>query len=1055
MTEEQNDQNNACGKNCACSAHQISRRDFLTLSAALPLAGLLGSTPLMAGPFEAPDFARLVPPDKKLRPEWVRSLFARGAATVYAKKRDELRFIGMPVGGACCGTVYLGGDGRLWVWDIFNQVHPGLLPGNPDQTNGANYVKPASEQSPLEQGFALKVGDAVRKFDTLGWETVEFEGQYPVGRVRYRDPASSVSAQLTAYSPFVPLQAEDSSLPAIVCEWTLENTGQEPVEAEIGGWLQNGARLFSGASVGGSRINAVQSLPGATLLNGRFARETVAPTAPRPDITVEDFQHAGYGEWKVEGTAFGAGPVRRQDVPTYQGDLGGPGDRVVNTHAAAPANDVNTRDAQIGTLTSPPFPVQRRFLTFWIGGGSNVDEVGLAVIVDGKIVRRAAGHNANLMEQISLNVAEFEGQTATIQIYDRATGAWGHVGVGTIVQSDAPVRSGREDADDGTLSMALLGAGIGRAEAAPDTFFSAPPLQTASKPASETLIGGLSQKVRLLPGKPQTVTFVLAWHFPNTSLPVKDAASGNHYAKRFAEASAVAQYVVREHPRLSHETKLWNATWYDSTLPYWFLDRTFVNISTLATSTAHRFGTGRFWGWEGVGCCEGTCTHVYHYGQAIGRVFPEIERDMRERVDFGVAFDKNTGMIGYRGENTGPAVDGQCGRILGVCREHQMSADDAFLRRLWPNVKLALEWVSRHDTDGDGLLEGAQENTLDAAWFGKIPWISSLYAAALRACQMMATDMGETEYAAQCGRKLAQTRAAIELKLFNGEYFVQLPEAGHEHNLGVYQSSHIDQVQGQSWAWQIGLGRILDRDKTVSALRALYKYNFAPDVGPFKAKNPAGRPYALAGDGGLLMATNPQDLPQPFGKIGWQTGYFNECMSGFEHQAASHMIAEGMVLEGLAITRAIHDRYHASRRNPYNEIECSDHYARAMASYGSFIAICGFGYHGPRGHLTFAPRITPDDFRAPFTVAEGWGTFSQQEVNGKFHAKIAMKHGHLRLSTLALTPPARAIPKKVTVHLGARSLPATHAMTNGVLHIALAAPIVIVAGQTLSASLEP
>ena len=65
-------------------------------------------------------------------------------------------------------------------------------------------------------------------------------------------------------------------------------------------------------------------------------------------------------------------------------------------------------------------------------------------------------------------------------------------------------------------------------------------------------------------------------------------------------------------------------------------------------------------------------------------------------------------------------------------------------------------------------------------------------------------------------------------------------------------------------------------------------------------------------------------------------------MSGFEHQAASHMIAEGLLLEGLAVTRAIHDRYHAARRNPYNEIECSDHYSRAMASYGSFVTLCGF-----------------------------------------------------------------------------------------------------------------
>ena len=33
----------------------------------------------------------------------------------------DLRFIGMPVGGLCTGTLYLAGDGRLWLWNIFNQ----------------------------------------------------------------------------------------------------------------------------------------------------------------------------------------------------------------------------------------------------------------------------------------------------------------------------------------------------------------------------------------------------------------------------------------------------------------------------------------------------------------------------------------------------------------------------------------------------------------------------------------------------------------------------------------------------------------------------------------------------------------------------------------------------------------------------------------------------------------------------------------------------------------------------------------------------------------------
>ena len=69
-------------------------------------------------------------------------------------------------------------------------------------------------------------------------------------------------------------------------------------------------------------------------------------------------------------------------------------------------------------------------------------------------------------------------------------------------------------------------------------------------------------------------------------------------------------------------------------------------------------------------------------------------------------------------------MDGQCGRILGVLREHQMSADDGFLKRVWPNVKRGMEFLMRHDSNGDGLLDGAQENTLDAAWYGEIAWIS-------------------------------------------------------------------------------------------------------------------------------------------------------------------------------------------------------------------------------------------------------------------------------------------------------------------------------------------
>jgi non-lysosomal glucosylceramidase len=239
---------------------------------------------------------------------------------------------------------------------------------------------------------------------------------------------------------------------------------------------------------------------------------------------------------------------------------------------------------------------------------------------------------------------------------------------------------------------------------------------------------------------------------------------------------------------------------------------------------------------------------------------------------------------------------------------------------------------------------------------------------------------------------------------------------------------------------------LFDREKQLSALRALWKYNFVPDVGPFREKFRLGRWYAMAGDAGLLMCTWPKGGHRKEWMQHWQYMYFNECMTGFEWQVAAHMIHEGMVQEGLAVSRAIHDRYAPALRNPYNEIECSDHYSRAMASYGTFLSACGYEYHGPKGHLGFAPRLTPERFRAPFTAAEGWGTFQQVlGVNPRY--RIMVKWGKLRLKTLALQ--ARTAPRSLTLTLAGRRLAATHTFKDGRILITLTDDAVIDAGQTL------
>jgi hypothetical protein len=319
--------------------------------------------------------------------------------------------------------------------------------------------------------------------------------------------------------------------------------------------------------------------------------------------------------------------------------------------------------------------------------------------------------------------------------------------------------------------------------------------------------------------------------------------------------------------------------------------------------------------------------------------------------------------------------------------------------------------------------------------------------AALKAGEQMARELGDASFAATAGKIAESGGRNIDRQLFNGEYYLQILEKDRPKSVGSFDGCEIDQVFGQSWAFQVGLGRVLPEEHTRAALRSLWRYNFTPDVGPWRAANKPGRWYAMAGEGGLIMCTWPRGN-QARVQQGFDF-YFNECMTGFEYQAAGHMIWEGLVEEGLAVTRMIHDRYHAARRNPWNEVECGDHYARAMASFGVFLAACGYEYHGPRGHLAFAPRLTPDDFRAAFTAAEGWGSFQQRRAAGEQRESIILKWGKLRLRSLGFVLPPNAKPSKITAMAAGKSLAAKYAVTGDRITLTFATEVTLQAGETL------
>lgn len=1030
-----------------CTGIPIGRRQFIKIAgtaAAAATVAASGKKRAIAGPFDEKDVAdHFVPVDKKLDAEWVAALTERGEPSVFGG--TDLETIGMPVGGICTGQIYVTGDGRLAHWDLFNLPTAGY--GYPDN--------PAEPAAAVDQGFAIRVSGngrtIVRPLNAEGFPGVRFCGEYPLATVTYKDKALPVAVTLEAFSPFIPLNAADSGLPATLMQYTVKNTSKETVDISLAGWLENAVCRQSSHENPGDFVNRVVRRPeSVTILSA--ARKSDRKVQERPLIVLADFEGSDYGDWKVEGEAFGAGPAAgtlggQQNVSGFQGK------GLVNTFLGG--------DRPHGKLISPTFTIERRFLSFLIGGGSEAGKTCINLVIDGKIVRTAVGRNRERLLWQNWNVHDFEGKEAHIEIVDEASGGWGHVNIDQIELRDRPHSSLtgplEKMPDYGTLGLALLAP---KSEAL--TSISLPTGEmsaglfdgnklaeegTGETPFGTVLRGAVGESFSLAPGEERQVSFAITWHFANLK------ENGHFYATRFRDAAEVARYLGENLERLAGETKRWHATYYDSTLPHWLLDRVHSTVSTLATSTCQWWANGRFWAYEGVRCCHGTCGHVWNYEHAMARLFPSLERSVREMQDFNAdaGFDEETGRIRFRGD--WPDFwcgDAQTGYVLKAYREHQVSSDDGFLKKNWPAIRKALQYLIVQDENDDGLIEGEQHNTYDINFYGPNPMIGSLYLGALRAGEEMARELGETAFADKCRAIFESGRKLSVERLYNGEYLIQIVDheqhPKHQHGDGCLS----DQLFGQGWAHQVGLGYLYPKLTVNFTLKSIWKYNWAPDIAAQNKAHPPQRWFAYNGEAGLFTCTWPKS--KHLGPT--SVLYRDEVWTGIEYQVAGHMAWEGMITEALAICRGIHERYHPAKHNPFNEIECGDHYARGMASWGVLTGLSGFEYHGPNKHLGFAPRMNADDFRAVFTAAEGWGTLVQTRSHFSQKNCVEVKWGQVPVESLAFEVPMGAKVKEATVGLGGHGQSVDWTQEGSRVVVTLKGKVVIAEGDWINVGLS-
>ncbi len=185
---------------------------------------------------------------------------------------------------------------------------------------------------------------------------VTFAGEYPIGLVRYKAEGFPVEVELEAFSPFIPLNAKDSALPATIFHVTVKNTSDQVQRASVLGWLENAVCFDSARAVHAVRHSRIVNEKGRTLIV-HTAEETPKEKipAPRPKIVLADFEGDTYGDWTTTGAAFGKGPAHGT-LPNQQKVSGFLGQGLVNTFLGG--------DGPQGTLTSPAFEISRKYINF-------------------------------------------------------------------------------------------------------------------------------------------------------------------------------------------------------------------------------------------------------------------------------------------------------------------------------------------------------------------------------------------------------------------------------------------------------------------------------------------------------------------------------------------------------------------------------------------------------------------------------------------------------------------------------------------------------------------
>jgi non-lysosomal glucosylceramidase len=202
----------------------------------------------------------------------------------------EASVAAFPLGGIGTGNISLGARGDLRDWEIFNAPNKGFRMPNTFFAIWAQSVENPAVCKVLEGPLPLphNLSHGYHPWTAGGLPRLQnavLRGEYPLAEIEFQDADLPVQVKLTAFTPFIPLEPDDSGLPCAILKYTVHNPSSAAVNLTIVGSLINpigGIALdpFGNIASGGTgqNVNEIRDendLRGIFLRSEKYAKDSL------------------------------------------------------------------------------------------------------------------------------------------------------------------------------------------------------------------------------------------------------------------------------------------------------------------------------------------------------------------------------------------------------------------------------------------------------------------------------------------------------------------------------------------------------------------------------------------------------------------------------------------------------------------------------------------------------------------------------------------------------------------------------------------------------------